>query len=113
MRSRRIIREELAAALAADPPDARRVARLTAELKTARVHGGFRPTDSPAYRAQPTAPARRPKAPADPDAEAIKTWPRELRARLGRSSMSRVIGGSALDDPNDWGAKNDLRRGRR
>ncbi|MGW4545489.1 hypothetical protein ACWEN4_03810 [Streptomyces violaceorubidus] len=111
MRSRRIIREELAEALAADPADARRVARLSAELKAARALWRRRRQDT-ADRAQPSA-GRTAGPAADPDAEAIKTWPRELRARLGRSSMSRVIDRPALDDPGDWGFKNDLRRGRR
>ncbi|MGW2169942.1 hypothetical protein ACWC1C_05345 [Streptomyces sp. NPDC001705] len=109
MRSRRTIREELAAAVAADPPDARRVARLTAELKAARALWRRRRQET-AVRAQPTAPAK--PSPAA-DSEALATWPRELRARLGRSPMSRVIDGSnAPHDPNDYGAKSDLRRAR-
>lgn len=35
----------------------------------------------------------------------------ELRARLQRSAFSRVIDrGSSVSDPDNWGAKNDLRR---
>ncbi|MER7799101.1 hypothetical protein ABTX71_02095 [Streptomyces parvulus] len=63
---------------------------------------------------QQAAPAKQPTAPADAEAAALATWPRELRARRGRSAMSRVIDGSnAPHDPNDYGAKSDLRRGRR
>ncbi|MFD8392532.1 hypothetical protein ACFV2N_25885 [Streptomyces sp. NPDC059680] len=46
------------------------------------------------------------------DRAAVKTWPPELRARLSRSAMSRVIDRSTLDDPGGWGTKNDLRHHR-
>ncbi|MCQ4193868.1 hypothetical protein [Streptomyces parvulus] len=69
-----------------------------------RLTGEYRRLTRPAPGAKPSPAA---------DSEAIKTWPRELRARLGRSPMSRVIDGSnAPHDPNDYGAKSDLRRGR-
>ncbi|WP_405591294.1 hypothetical protein [Streptomyces sp. NBC_01092] len=51
-------------------------------------------------------------APADPEADAVATWPPELRARLQHASFGRVIDGRTLDDPGGWGALNDLRRSR-
>ena len=45
------------------------------------------------------------------DAEAIETWPPELRARLNASVFSRVVDrASSVSDPDNWGVKNDLRR---
>jgi hypothetical protein len=45
------------------------------------------------------------------DADAIETWPPELRARLTESAFNRVIDrASPVSDPDNWGAKNDLRR---
>lgn len=47
----------------------------------------------------------------DADAEAIGTWPPELRARLNRSAFSRVIDrASSASDPENWGVENDIRR---
>ncbi|WP_020121809.1 hypothetical protein [Streptomyces canus] len=44
----------------------------------------------------------------DADRAAVATWPSPLRAQLRRSSLSRPLSGG--DDPNGWGARNDLRR---
>ncbi|MFF7749807.1 hypothetical protein ACFZCP_11225 [Streptomyces sp. NPDC007971] len=45
------------------------------------------------------------------DAEAIETWPPELRARLNQSACSRVIDReSSASEPDNWGVKNALRR---
>lgn len=49
---------------------------------------------------------------ADPEAEALATWPPELLARLNQSAMARMIDRSTLGDPDGWGVKNDLRRSR-
>ncbi|WP_432019154.1 hypothetical protein [Streptomyces sp. 1222.5] len=95
--------------LAADPgqPGAKAEAqRLRGELLRQRGRTG----DEGAPADEPTV------APLDglteADRAAVETWPPELRARLSRSAMSRVIDRSALDDPGGWGAKNDLRHGR-
>ncbi|MFG2639286.1 hypothetical protein ACGFX8_37745 [Streptomyces sp. NPDC048362] len=92
--------------LAADPGQpgaAEEAQRLTAEYR--RLQSAQR-----APEPEPTV------APLDglteADRAAVKTWPPELRARLSRSAMSRVIDRSTLDDPGGWGAKNDLRHGR-
>ncbi|PZH16777.1 hypothetical protein C1I97_06070 [Streptomyces sp. NTH33] len=68
---------------------------------------------------QPAPAADRPEPADEPtgglteaEREAVKTWPPELRARLHRSAMSRVIDRPAVDDPGGWGVKNDLRRSR-
>lgn len=72
-----------------------------------RLTGEYRRLSRPAPEAKQS------PAPADADRAALKTWPPELRARLSPSSLSQVIDGGSLHDPNDWGAKSDLRRGRR
>ncbi|WP_405581441.1 hypothetical protein [Streptomyces sp. NBC_01092] len=90
--------------LAADPGQpgaAAEIQRLRGELLRERGRTGEEP---------PARPAPEP-APADPDAEAIATWPPELRARLRTASMSRKIDrASSVHDPGSWGALNDLRR---
>jgi hypothetical protein len=48
----------------------------------------------------------------DPEAEAIATWPPELRSRLRDRALTRVILTRPRDDPGGHGAKNDLRNGR-
>ena len=65
-----------------------------------------------AERAPDPAPAVAPiRGLTEADADAVATWPPELRARLQRSAFSRVIDrGSSVNDPDNWGAKNDLRR---
>ncbi|AZQ32631.1 hypothetical protein EJ357_03550 [Streptomyces cyaneochromogenes] len=80
------------------PGAAEEAQRLTAEYK--RLQSAER------------TPAAEP-APADPDAEAIATWPPELRARLQRSSFNRVVDrGSSVHDPGGWDTLNDPRRSR-
>ncbi|NUQ96253.1 MAG: hypothetical protein HOY79_06700 [Streptomyces sp.] len=46
------------------------------------------------------------------DRAAVASWPPELRARLSRSAMSRVIDRSTLDDPDGWGTRSDQRHSR-
>src|SRR5882762_7413642 len=75
---------------------------LRAELRRAR-----RPR---LRRARREGPISSEIGPEDPDAEAIKTWPPALRARLGRSPYSRVIDGRPVDDAGAHGQRNDLRR---
>ncbi|MFD5078056.1 hypothetical protein [Streptomyces sp. NPDC058371] len=85
MRTRRTIRADLTAELSLETPDLERVAELSAELERARRRR-TRPERTPA--------AQRPVAPpavADADAEAIKSWPPELRARLHDRALTRVI----------------------
>lgn len=45
-------------------------------------------------------------------AEEIAALPPELRARISRSSFTRVIDRPTVEDPGGWGTKNDLRRRR-
>lgn len=87
------------------------VRALTAELKQALADRGSRPRPRLRRRREAeTLPEVSPEAERDPDAEAIRSWPRELRARLSRSAYSRVIDGRQVDDPGGHGERNDLRR---
>lgn len=76
--------------------------------ETQRLHGEYRrlsrPQRTPALSRQVVEPGV-----SDAEAEAIGTWPDELRARLRRSAMNRVIDRNTLEDPGGWGYKNDLR----
>ncbi|WP_055491020.1 hypothetical protein [Streptomyces sp. TP-A0356] len=100
-RLREIARDPSAPGVAAE---AQRLAAEYRRLQVADRAARPEPADEPAV------------APLDglteADREAVKTWPPELRARLSRSAVSRVIDRSTLDDPGGWGAKNDARRGR-
>ncbi|MGI5374923.1 hypothetical protein ACQEV2_11870 [Streptomyces sp. CA-251387] len=87
--------------LAADPGQPGAAAEIQ------RLKGALRRLSRPEPPARPAAEP----VPADPDAEAIATWPPELRARLRTASMSRKIDrASSVHDSGNWGALNDLRR---
>ncbi len=124
MRTRKTIKAELAAELDRERPDEGRVSELMAELRRARggrdpdrhLLGGGRPRRrregriaelpiGPESGAQGTGPGE-----VDQDAEAIKTWPPELRAKIRRSPYARVIGDGPSGDPGGHGARNDARR---
>ncbi|MFF1603614.1 hypothetical protein ACFVYV_40270 [Streptomyces mirabilis] len=89
-RARRDIRAELTAELSLDSPDLDRVSALSAELEQARR---FRRRRSRGEADRAPAADRSVVAPQvhDADAEAIKTWPPELRARLRDRATSRQI----------------------
>ncbi|MFJ9909890.1 hypothetical protein ACIRVK_45170 [Streptomyces sp. NPDC101152] len=106
MRAKKQIKADLAAELDKDVPDEGRVSELAAELKRAR---GGRPRLRRRGREGDGDRGSRPNE-VDPDAEAIKSWPRELRARLGGSPYSRVIDGRPVDDPGGHGQRNDAHR---
>ena len=91
------------------------VRALTAELKQALADRGSRPRlrlRRTKTSGEASADSGRRIGPdeVDHDAEAIKTWPSHLRARLGRSAYSRVIDGRPVDDPGAHGQRNDARR---
>lgn len=114
-RSRRTIREELAAELSLEAPDLERVAELNTELDAARRLWRRRRRETAARAQSATKHERAPEPVPDglteTDAEAIETWPPELRARLTESAFNRVVDrASPVSDPDNWGAKNDLRR---
>ncbi|WP_329334652.1 hypothetical protein OG252_07520 [Streptomyces sp. NBC_01352] len=68
--------------LAADP------GQPGAAAEVQRLKGALRRLSRPE---PPARPAPEPAPAADPDAEAIATWPPELRVRLQQGAMSRVI----------------------
>lgn len=113
MRSRREIREALSAELAGAAPDSGRVEELTAELEAARRVWRRRRRDT-ATRARTAVRLEREPDPTPPGgwpADQVARLPAELRARLNRSAFNRVIDrASSVNDPDNWGAKNDLRR---
>ena len=84
------------------------VRALVAELRRVREEGRPRLRLRRQRREDETQPEV--SSEVDPDAEAIRSWPPSLRARLGRSAYSRVIDGRPVDDPGAHGQRNDLRR---
>ncbi|KQX63433.1 hypothetical protein [Streptomyces sp. Root1310] len=88
MRTKTTIKAELTAALAEDPPDTERVAELTAELKRARRRRRRTLSAPPPAAERSVAPVQ---GLTEQDHAAVDTWPPELRARLHRGSLSRVI----------------------
>jgi hypothetical protein len=89
----------------AEPGEAQ---HLTAEYRRLQSAGRDPAADRPA----PTL-SRSVVAPADPDAEALATWPPELLARRQTASFNRVVDrASPVSDPDNWGVKNDMRRWR-
>ncbi|MEU8866899.1 hypothetical protein [Streptomyces umbrinus] len=90
--------------LAADPSQPGAVAEVQ------RLKGALRRLSRP-ERAPAASRATEP-TPADPDAEAITTWPEELRARMRNRALTRTIMNRRLEDPGGYGAKNDLRNRR-
>ncbi|KUM69259.1 hypothetical protein [Streptomyces griseorubiginosus] len=108
-RTTKTIKAELRAERGKEHPDEGRLSELMAELRRAR---GGRPRlrrergvdDGENSMERSARPGQ------DPDAEAIKTWPAALRARLGRSAYSRAIDGRPVEDPGGHGQRNDLRR---
>jgi hypothetical protein len=109
--TKKTIRAELRRELDQDHPDEGRLSELIAELE--RATGG-RPRLGRRRGREGISGGISQEAllevSDEPDAEAIKTWPPELRARLGRSAYSRVIDGRPVDDPGAHGQRNDLRR---
>ena len=103
-RTAKKIRDRLAAELAADAPDPERVTRLANELRVELRRRGREGISGEISQETSR------EVSDDPDAEAIKSWPPALRARLGQSAYSRVIDGRPVDDPGAHGQRNDLRR---
>ena len=92
MRSRREIREELAAQLASDGPDSERVAALTAELEAARRVWRSRRRDTAVKARTSEEPAVAPaRGLTEQDRAAVESWPPELRERLRNGALTRVI----------------------
>ncbi|MFG2729472.1 hypothetical protein [Streptomyces canus] len=95
--------------LAADPGQpgaAAEVQRLKGALRRLTRTQSAEP-----IRAREREPEPVPDGLTEADAEAIETWPPELRARLNESAFSRVVDrASSASDPDNWGVKNDLRR---
>ncbi|MFF3874673.1 hypothetical protein [Streptomyces sp. NPDC001978] len=88
------------------PGAAEEAQRLMGEYKRLERAPEPEPADRPGREPEPTHP------PGGWPAEQVAKLPAELRARLRRSAMSRVIDRRTLDDPGGWGEKNDARRRR-
>lgn len=86
------------------PGAAAEAQRLTAEYKRLSRP---QPERAPALERDLTPP----QGLTEQDQAAVDTWPLELRQRLRRSSFNRVVDrASSVNDPDNWGALNDLRR---
>ncbi|MET7570802.1 hypothetical protein ABZT04_20230 [Streptomyces sp. NPDC005492] len=91
------------------PGAAAEAQRLTATYR--RLQSAERGSPAEPAQGRERAPEPVPDGLTEADAEAVETWPPELRARLNQSAFNRVVDrASSANDPDNWGVKNDLRR---
>lgn len=91
------------------PGAAAEAQRLTAAYR--RLQSAERGGTSEPAQGRSRAPEPVPDGLTEADAEAVETWPPELRTRLNESAFNRVIDrASPVSDPDNWGLKSDLRR---
>ncbi|MEV0483749.1 hypothetical protein AB0I69_24470 [Streptomyces sp. NPDC050508] len=90
--------------------EAQRLAAAYRRLQSAGRSSGPEAHEEPA-QGRSRAPVPVPDGLTEADQAAVETWPPELRARLNESAFNQVVDrASSVSDPDNWGAKNDLRR---